>query len=180
MRAADFRERAEHRWPVVVAIATAMALHLLLPGTFIPWLRYAIAAICAITLVPLVLYNPSRLTRQTRLSRIASISLAVVLLVANQVALVQLVVELVTSGREDGIPLLLAAAQVWVTNVIAYGVIYWEMDRGGPVVRRRDAHEQLPPADFRFPQDEDADASPEVAARSRTRSDWSPAFFDYL
>ena len=38
----------------------------------------------------------------------------------------------------------------------------------------------LPPADFRFPQDEDHDAVDEVAARSAVKSDWSPAFLDYF
>ena len=39
---------------------------------------------------------------------------------------------------------------------------------------------ELPPADFRFPQDEDHDAIDEVAARSSAKSDWAPGFVDYL
>ncbi|AYF98969.1 DUF1345 domain-containing protein [Protaetiibacter intestinalis] len=180
MTAADFRARPEHRWPVVVALLVAVVLYLLLPGAFLPALRYTIAGICLLALVPLIVFNPVRLTRETRLSRRLSIALAVVLLLANQVALVQLGYQLLVAHNSDAPAILLAAVQVWATNVIAYAIIYWELDRGGPVARRRDARDALPPADFRFPQDEDDDAVAEVAVRSSTRADWSPQFFDYL
>ncbi|PZQ87846.1 MAG: hypothetical protein DI534_13810 [Leifsonia xyli] len=178
--AADFRTRPEHRWPVVVAVMVAIGLYVLLPGAFLPGFRYTIAGICALLLIPLIVLNPVRLTRETRLSRGLSVSLAVVLLVANQVALVQLGYQLLVAHNADAPGILLAAVQVWVSNVIAYAIIYWELDRGGPVARRRDARADLPPADFRFPQDEDHDAVTEVAARSSARADWSPQFFDYL
>lgn len=177
---AEFRTRPEHRWPVIAAILTAIALYLLLPGAFIPELRYAIAGVCALALVPLIWFNPVRLTKENTWSRRGSIALAVLLLLANQVALVQLGYQLLVAHTSDAPGILLAAVQVWVSNVIAYAIIYWEMDRGGPVARRRDAREDLPPADFRFPQDEDDDAVAEVAARSSGRADWSPQFFDYL
>ena len=76
--------------------------------------------------------------------------------------------------------LLLAALQVWLTNVIAFGLLYWELDRGGPVSRTQRPREELPPADFRFPQDEDHDASPEVRRGSAEASDWVPVLADYL
>ncbi len=180
MTSVAFRTRPEHRWPVVVAVVVAVALYVLLPGAFLPELRYTIAALCALALVPLIWFNPVRLTRESRWSRISSITLAVLLLVANQIALVQLGYELLFGHSADAPAILLAAAQVWVSNVIGYAIIYWEMDRGGPVARRREARDDLPPADFRFPQDEDAGAVVEVAARSSGRADWSPQFFDYL
>ena len=41
--------------------------------------------------------------------------------------------------------LLLAALQVWATNVIAFGLIYWELDRGGSVARTQiHPREKLP------------------------------------
>lgn len=180
MTSAEFRRHPEHRWPVVVAIVAALVLYLALPGAFLPELRFTLAGVCALALVPLIWFNPVRLTRESRWSRIASIVLAVVLLLANQVALVQLGYQLLAVHTSDAGGILLAAVQVWVTNVIAYAIIYWEIDRGGPVARRRDAREELRAADFRFPQDEDADAVAEVAARSSQKSDWGPQFFDYL
>jgi hypothetical protein len=55
-----------------------------------------------------------------------------------------------------------------------------ELDRGGPVQRVKLARAELPPADFRFSQDEDDDAVDEVAASSSARVDWAPVFVDYL
>ena len=64
--------------------------------------------------------------------------------------------------------------------MIAFALVYWEMDRGGPVSRRHTPRSALPRADFRFPQDEDHDAVEEVAARSSVRTGWVPGFFDYV
>ena len=44
----------------------------------------------------------------------------------------------------------LQALQVWLTNIIVFGLAYWELDRGGPVARTQEPRAQLPPADFRF------------------------------
>jgi hypothetical protein len=81
---------------------------------------------------------------------------------------------------EDGPGLLLAAGQVWLTNVLVFALAYWELDRGGPVKRTQTARPGIPAADFRFPQDEDHDAINEVAARSAAKSGWVPGFIDYL
>ena len=87
---------------------------------------------------------------------------------------------LVDGKAQDGAQLLLASLQVWVTNVIAYGLVYWELDRGGPVSRTQRARKDLPVADFRFPQDEDHDAVVEVAKGSSAKQDWVPTLVDYL
>jgi hypothetical protein len=67
-----------------------------------------------------------------------------------------------------------AALQVWATNVIAFGLIYWELDRGGPVARTQKPREELPLEDFRFTQDETQDTVIEVAAGSSKKADWIP------
>jgi uncharacterized membrane protein len=174
------RAEAERRWPVVVAIVVALLLYGLLPSSFTPLLRYVVVAISAGILVALIFLNPARFVRETRWSRILSGIQALLMLAANQVALVQLIVQLVNGRHSDGPALLLAALQVWVTNIIAFGVLYWEIDRGGPVARRRDERGDLPKADFRFPQDEDHDTIDEVRAGSSAASDWMPGFLDYL
>ena len=100
--------------------------------------------------------------------------------IANLVSLVLLVHALVGGGANDSHKLLLAALQIWLTNIIVFGLAYWELDRGGPVQRAKLPRAELPPADFRFSQDEDADAIDEVAASSSARVDWAPVFVDYL
>ena len=48
-----------------------------------------------------------------------------------------LVDELVNGATKQGGALLVGAAQVWLTNIIVFALAYWELDRGGPVVRTR-------------------------------------------
>jgi hypothetical protein len=172
--------RAEHRWPALIALLVAMTLYALLPSSFFPVLRYVVVAIGVVLLVVLLAVNPVRLHRQTPWSRRLSVGQTVFLLVANQLALIQLIYQLVNAGRNDGPTLLLAAAQVWITNVIVYALLYWELDRGGPVTRTQSPRDELPPADFRFPQDEDHDAVTEVAKRSSAKTNWTASFVDYL
>ena len=39
---------------------------------------------------------------------------------------------------------------IWLTNVIVFGLWYWEFDRGGPVARALNLKNRYP--DFQFPQ----------------------------
>jgi hypothetical protein len=133
-----------------------------------------------VLLVALIATNPLRMTRQTRWSRAVSLVLTALVVTSNLVTLGLLVVDLVGAQGTPGTSLLIAALQVWATNVIAFGLIYWELDRGGPVARTQKPREELPLADFRFTQDETQDTVIEVAAGSSKRADWIPTFVDYL
>ncbi|MET7543828.1 hypothetical protein [Streptomyces sp. NPDC005507] len=103
-----------------------------------------------------------------------------VIAASNLVALATLIHQLVHAGVKDGPALLVAALQVWLTNIIVFGLAYWELDRGGPVSRKQVAREELPLADFRFSQDENDDAVQEVADGASGTSDWGPTLVDYL
>jgi hypothetical protein len=58
--------------------------------------------------------------------------------------------------------------QIWFTNVLAFGLWYWEFDRGGPGSRSHVHHRE---PDFLFPQMANPDAAPK---------DWCPSFIDYM
>ncbi|MCU1601983.1 MAG: hypothetical protein JWO22_2692, partial [Frankiales bacterium] len=172
--------RGEVRFPAVLAVLVAVTLQAVLPNRLVLGPRLLLPALEVLLLVPLVATNPVRLTRETRGTR--SVSLVLVLLIAstNTVVLAMLVDALLDGKASDGKELLTAALQVWLTNVIAFGLVYWELYRGGPVARTQRAREELPRADFRFPQDEDHDAIDEVAAGSSAKTDWVPVLVDYL
>jgi uncharacterized membrane protein len=174
------QRRGEARLPGVVATLTAIALYLLLPQKLLIAPRYVLPALELLLLVPLVAINPKRLTRQTRAFRILSLTLVAVIAASNLVALGILVHELVSAGVKDGRSLLVAALQVWLTNIIVFGLAYWELDRGGPVSRTQVPRVSLPLADFRFSQDENDDAVQEVADGASGTSDWVPTLVDYL
>ncbi|MFF1520215.1 hypothetical protein [Streptomyces sp. NPDC058305] len=172
--------RGEARLPAVLATLTAITLYLALPQQLLIAPRYVLPTLEILLLVPLIAINPRRLTRQTRMFRVLSLTLVAVIAVSNLVALGMLINELVYAGVKDGRELLVAALQVWLTNIIVFGLAFWELDRGGPVSRTQVLRAELPLADFRFSQDENDDAVQEVADGASGSSDWVPTLVDYL
>jgi len=172
-------KRGEARIPPAIAVLVAIALYAVLPEPLVIGPRFLIPGLELALLVALIATNPLRFTRQTRWSRIASLTLSGLVVGTNLVALGLLIDDLVTAQDTAGTSLLIAAMQVWVTNVIAFGLIYWELDRGGPVIRTKThPREKLPLADFRFTQDETQDTVVEVAAGSSKKADWRRASWE--
>ena len=60
-----------------------------------------------------------------------------------------------------------ASVPIWLTNVIAFGLWYWEIDRGGVTARMLPGHRE---PDFLFPPMVTPAAAP----------NWTPRFLDYL
>ena len=170
----------ENRLPPTIAVIVAAAFYTLLPDTLRLGPRVLVPAVEVVLLIALLITNPRRLTRETRTSRWVSLILAVVVVGTNLVALGLLLADLVAGHAEEPGLLLLAGLQVWATNVIGFALVYWELDRGGPVARSRRARVALPDADWRFSQDENDDAVTEVAVSASGRSGWMPVFVDYL
>ena len=173
-------KRGETRLPPLLAVVVAGALYAALPEALLVGPRFLIPGIELLLLLALTTTNPWRLTRQTRWSRLASLALSALVVLSNLLTLILLVHILVSAKNAQGGTLLVAALQVWTTNVIAFALIFREMDRGGPVSRTQTLRDQLPLADFRFTQDETQDSVVEVAAGSSQHSDWIPTFVDYL
>ena len=170
----------EPRLPAAIAVLAAVALYALLPTKLLLGPRFVVPGLELLLFLPLLGANPRRMTRQNRLLRRLSIGLVLLIAASNAVALVILVHELVAGKTSNPVSLLLAAGQVWVTNILMFALTFWELDRGGPVTRTQIHRPRLPAADFRFPQDEDHDAITEVARRSSAKSGWAPGFVDYL
>ena len=154
-------------------------LYALLPSALVLGPKYLVPGLEVVLLAAVIITNPHRLTVQTRVSRVAALGLVGVIIVTNLVALGFLVHALVNASV-PGKTLLVAALQVWATNVIAFALLFWSLDRGGPVARATLARRELPLADFRFSHDEDHDTVVEVAEGSSTAADWAPTFVDYL
>ncbi len=171
--------QGEHRWPPAIAVLVAAVTSGLLPQTLMVGPQFAIPAVELVLLGALVATNPWRLVRSTRWSRWASVTLAGVVIVTNLVSLGLLVARLSSPDAPAG-GLLVGALQVWLTNVIGFALLAWEIDRGGPVARRVERRDRLPPADWRFSQDENRDTVAEVSAGASVNSGWVPTFGDYL
>lgn len=157
------------------SVAVALALLILLALTswsqgweLLSWVRWWVWLLMAIPELLLIL--DLVLGLGVVRTRRAALGLLAVLVAANLLALGILIAGLITTSTRQlgGGELLLTALVIWVTDVIVFGVWFWELDAGGPVERSRRAR-QAP--DFQFPQDE----NPGLAAPG-----WRPGVWDYL
>jgi hypothetical protein len=91
--------------------------------------------------------------------------------VFNVLGVVVLVISLVSpSGVHiTGRQLLLSGGAAWLTDAIAFGLAFWELDCGGPVARALATTPRKP--DFQFPQDENVELA---------REGWAPRLWDYF
>ena len=160
--------RGEQRGEVSIAVGLMIVLQLALPGALTPVGRWTLPAIeLAIALI-LVAGNPFRIERSSPGRRAAALALLVVAGLANTLAVGLLIRDLVAgTGGDDPIPLLATGANIWITNVIIFALLFWEFDRGGPAAR---AAATRPTPDFLFPQ---------MADGSGLFRSWEPRFSDY-
>ena len=159
----------EHRWPALAVVVGTVALQVLLPSELVvrPW--WLLPAVTASLIVALMFINPGRVSRREPLDRAVALGVVAIVSVANGLSAVQLVTGIV-DGSITNRPgsVLLSAAIVYWTNIVAFSLWYWEFDRGGPG-RRAMGYATHP--DLMFPQM----ANPELAPK-----DWEPTYPDYL
>jgi hypothetical protein len=161
----------ESRWPPALAVLVYMALNIgmriWLPSegaVRVPWLVPAVEA----TLLGALMAGPAQIHRGRRWVRPLAVVLVVLLVAAALWATVLLVYDLIKGHgvTNSATRLLASGALVWLGNNLAFGLLYWLMDSGGPIARSR----RPEPVDFAFTQH----LSPEVAPG------WRPVFLDYL
>ena len=171
-------EERESRWEAAPAVAIVVGFQLLLALVSraqawkvweLSWWVWLIPiGPEGLLLVPLAWHRPRRRLEQMGLRREAALALLGLVSLANSLLLVAVIASLVRGQERSGAQLLLKAITVWGTNVVAFGLWFWVVDRGGPVRRRR---ANPPPPDFLFPQLDD----PKLAAPG-----WEPHLVDYV
>jgi len=155
-------------WHVQLAVALALVLQLALPDRFAAGPKYVLVALEAALLLFLVITTPRLPEFRSVARRVNALGLIALVSAANIYSLARVANELLAGGRiNNGRELILASINIYLTNVIAFGLWYWEMDGGGPGRRRTlDHHER----DFLFPQ----------ATMPGADGGWHPTFLDYL
>jgi uncharacterized membrane protein len=171
-------EVVERRWEAAPAVLAVIVLQLALALVSFelhwklwkfPWWVWTMAAVPeAILLVSLAWDSARRFLERIGHRRNVALALLGVISVDNAVALVALIASLVEGKETSGGQLLLKGLTIWGTNVIAYALWFWGIDRGGPIKR---GQPNPPPPDFQFPQME----NPELAEPG-----WYPRLFDYI
>ncbi len=170
-----------------------IALRLLLPDQLTPGPPWLVPALLAVLAVVLAVLDPDLRRRRTHERRWRGLTVAIIAAVslANLVSLGLLIRELLRGVEATGRSLVFSAISIWAINVIAFGLWFWELDGGGPRVRRRrrdhDAAHALAHADFLFAQDAQ-DGVAFTAVRTvhqpgrnpHLHERWAPTFVDYL
>jgi uncharacterized membrane protein len=167
------RDIGESRWPPALALLGFMGLNIALRvwlphegAVRIPWL---VPGVEGLLLVALLWTDPNRLARRTPTLRRVSVTLVSLLVAAALWATVLLIHDLIagTGVSQSPTKLLASGAVVWLGNNLAFALLYWLIDSGGPIARSRNPV----PVDFAFTQQ----LSPELAPPG-----WRPVFLDYL
>jgi uncharacterized membrane protein len=157
----------EPRWPASVALLACVGLYVALPDRLVVGPRWLVPVLVALPLLPLSARKHRR-PNDAPWVRAFSLGLIGLVTLANTTSVVLLVHRLLNANVSQGRNLIYSAVSVWLTNVIVFGLWFWEIDRGGPH-RRAGSDTSFP--DIQFPQTE----NPELAPK-----DWYPRFFDYL
>jgi uncharacterized membrane protein len=154
---------------MAAAVLVAAILHASLPEELTiqssPWLPW----IAVVILVALMIGDPGRIDRIRTWMRVLTDVLIAAITLANAFAALMLVVGIVNNESfATAQELLFAGGAVWITNVIAFALWYWDLDRGGAAERAQGT--TRPPA-FIFP---------EMQHTQHVQAGWSPVFVDYL
>ena len=125
----------EPRWHAALAAVAAVMLYITLPPRIIVGPLWLLPLLVLGILIPLLIFSPHR-HRESEWARLASIAHIAVLTIFN-VATVALFIYQLLHGKHlfSGEQLLLAAIEVWVTNILVYSLWFWEIDGGGPAAR---------------------------------------------
>jgi len=162
----------ESRWPPALALLAFMAINVALrvwlPNEGAIRAPWAVPAVEGVLLVLLVI-GPATGARERRWLRPVAVTFVVVLVLAALWATAVLIRDLIDGSGVTQSPseLLASGGVVWLGNNIAFAMLYWLMDGGGPARRVQ----RPEPVDFAFTQQ----MSPELAPLH-----WRPVFLDYL
>jgi uncharacterized membrane protein len=160
----------EARWPAAGAVLAAIVLTVLLPDGERVGPGWLLPAIEVVLLAAIVAGDPGRISRRSRLLRGLSIALVTVLVLGALSSTLLLIDALIHGGPEtnSASALLLAGTTVWVSNNLAFALLYWELDSGGAAAR---AYRMPRHPHFAFPQQ----MNPALAPPG-----WRPRFVDYM
>lgn len=168
MRPKPPRRASEPAWHTQLTVLVAIVLGVLTDGRLTIRPHWLIPALEGVLLAMMMVVTPRQLTKSHRARRYVAVTLTGLVSAANIYALVELVSLLLERHAPEGRDLIISGALIWLTNVLIFGLWYWEFDRGGPGQRLEGTEE---PPDFLFPQ---------MSGNPVQAPDWRPSFIDYL
>ena len=164
----DKHHEVDPLWHVQLVLLGVIALQLALPDSLILLPRFVLPSLELACIIVLQFVTPKKAVFESQARRFVILALIGAVLVANVSSLELVLHALFTAGKNDAPHLLLASADIYITNIVMFALFYWEMDNGGPGARRAN---HLETTDFLFPQQNLGTTLKHV---------WYPTFFDYL
>ena len=160
----------ESRWPMAIAVILLIVATVSAPQPGMAPVVLTVAGIEAVLLAAIIIGDPGRIDRRSSRLRWIGTILVAFLVGTALLATGVLIVELVAGSPATNDPrtLLIAGGKVWLTNNIAFALLYWQFDGRGPAER---AHGLPRYPDLAFPQLSAPDLAP---------PHWRPRFTDYL
>jgi hypothetical protein len=165
------RTRHTRRWPASLAVVAVLILQVLVPTQINALPRWLMPVLGGLMLLPLIYMNPFHLRRDEPWLRWVELALLGVLVAANTYYLAGMIFFLNNGDANEGSVLVKSALLIWVTNVVAFAVWYWEIDRGGPFARAPEHEREVEREDLLFPQ---------MTVDLAGWKGWLPGFTDYL
>ena len=161
--------RREPLWHGQLAVVAAIILQIALPDRYLVAPRYVVLVLEVILLLALIITSPKEIIFRSVSRRVNAVVLIALISLANIYALLQVAQQLLGGARiATGSELILISLNIYITNIIIFGLWYWEIDGGGPG-KRLGVHPRE--RDFLYPQMSLGDLAP---------ANWRPTFVDYL
>lgn len=154
-------------WHVQAIMLIVAGLQLLLSDRYVFGVRWLIPALEVLLVLLLLRTTPKMPVFRSLKRRVNVLLLLLVVVLGNLYALFQVTHQLLRGGTiHNGRELILTAINIYLTNIVIFALLYWEMDANGPGHRRRAKDVER---DFLFPQNQLA-----------SLGGWHPTFIDYL
>jgi hypothetical protein len=161
--------KSEPYWHVQLAVLVAIALQLGLSERLTVGPKYIIAGFEILLVIALAIAVRRSHRVILRMRRILAIALIALISFANIASLVLVIKDLFDSKQISGKELIISGLAIYLTNIIIFGLWYWELDNGGSQGQSIDTS----PVDFLFPQ-------MTVSENVYLIRNWNPTFADYL
>lgn len=163
--------RCEARWPVILTIGLVIVLYAVLPQRIqlLPlWGAYVTGLAVLIPIIAVQVASGRAPWRRIERGVVVFFFVGSLgMMLANLANLVDAMIH--RSTQLTGEQLLASSVVVWVTNVLIFSLLYWQIDRGGPEARVKRLARRT---DWLFPQ--------ESAPPEDVPAGWRPTFVDYL
>jgi hypothetical protein len=162
--------RDESRWPPALAIVVVVGMLSVLPHhvQVMPmWVSHVVALAILVPMAVVTLTTANAIW--IRVERTVIVLFAAAYVVNTTAELGDMIGIITLHPPETrSVSLLSSSLAIWVTNVLAFSLLYWQLDRGGPSARARGTSAK---PDWLFPQ---------AGAPHEAEPDWRPLFIDYL